>query len=137
MSYRSEDSALPGCAVILVLIGLVAAMLTYAQHVDTAEAAARKSALLKGFNDHQSRMVELFDQLDTDHDGLIHEEELRNHELGGKFSGKDKEAVHFLYTQRNQIGHVVGQYRSGKYSYSVLGISRIDMEQAKARVLND
>jgi hypothetical protein len=90
--------------------------------------AAENAAIMAKIPHYQSRAVALFEQLDTDNDGLLHEEELRNHHLDGKFTGQDKDVVAFLYNECHNVGHSVGMYRSGKFTYSVYGISRVDLK---------
>src|SRR5437762_1868206 len=123
---RSDEAGWSGC---LVLIALAVLMGVTMSSCSSTNQRKTNAAIMQKIPDYQTRALELFEKLDTDNDGLLHEEELRNHHLEGKLQGKDAEVVAFLYGHCRTIGHAVGSYRSGKYTYSVYAISRVDLKR--------
>lgn len=76
----------------------------------------------------KARGLAAFDKLDTDHDGLLFEEELRNDVLDSALTGEDLAVARELYEHCKDIGHSIGNYRSGKFTIAVYAISKADLK---------
>jgi hypothetical protein len=74
------------------------------------------------------RWEKCFDLLDTDKDGLLFAEELRNHVYGGKLDGQMLQAATEMYKKIQQVGHVIGHYPQGKYHIDVYAIAKVDLK---------
>lgn len=117
----------PGCGGFLLFFALLGLVVTFAIRSDNAKAERIRQECLSKLPAVLERWPDLFEKLDADGDGLLFEEELRNAKMEGGFTGKDKEVVDFLYAHCHDVGHVIGTYRSGKYTISVYAISKADL----------
>ena len=129
----SEYEGCAGCACWILIIAVVIGAISLGIWDDHRRSTQREAGIQAMLPLVHERGLAMFERLDSDGDGILHEEELRNAVMEGGFTGKDQELLQWMYKEVKFIGHEVGRYRSGKYTYSVYGISRADLRALSSR----
>lgn len=123
---RNEPGCLGTFSVILIIVGLTVGLALFLQDRIRSE----HEVIVAMLPMVQDRGLKLFTSLDTNGNDILEAEELRNHlkDPTIELSADDVQVIEFLSKHCKQIGHAVGSYRSGKYTYTVYAISRSDLK---------